>query len=106
MPIWGLWLDNGFYFSTGRNTRKARNLAANSRCVVCSENAEEAVIAEGQAAEVTDKNTLKRVFAAYKKKYKVDVSGMGSPMYFVKPSKVFGMWEKKFPSTATRWLFQ
>ena len=105
MPIWGLWLDNGFYFSTGRNTRKARNLAANSRCIVCSEDAEEAVIVEGAAAEVADKAALKRVFAAYKKKYKVDVSGMGSPMYLVKPSKAFGLWEKKFPTTATRWLF-
>lgn len=106
MPIWGLWLDNGFYFSTGRNTRKARNLAANPHCVVCSEQAEESVIVEGKAAEVTGQKALKPVFAAYKKKYKTDVSGMDSPMYLVRPSKAFGLWEKKFPTTATRWLFR
>ena len=33
MPVWGLWLDDAFYFSTGASSRKARNLAANPRCV-------------------------------------------------------------------------
>src|SRR5690242_4624396 len=36
MVVWGLWLEDGFYFSTGKNSRKARNLAANPRCVICS----------------------------------------------------------------------
>ena len=105
MPVWGLWLDGAFYFSTGRKTRKARNLYSNPRCVVCSENAEEAVIVEGKASEVSEPATLKRIFAAYKKKYKMDVSGMNSPMYRVEPGVAFGLWEKKFPTTATRWKF-
>ena len=25
MPVWGLWRDDGFYFSTGGRSRKARN---------------------------------------------------------------------------------
>ncbi len=29
MPVWGVWYDNQFYFSTGRESRKARNLAVN-----------------------------------------------------------------------------
>lgn len=29
MPVWGLWLDDTFYFSTGRESRKARNLEGN-----------------------------------------------------------------------------
>jgi len=106
MPIWGLWFENSFYFSTGRQTRKARNLAANAHCVVCSEDAGEAVIVEGSASEVNDAKLLRRIFAAYKKKYKMDVSGMGSPMYCVTPKVAFGMWEKKFPTTATRWHFK
>ena len=32
MIVWGLWLDGRFYFSTGRQSRKARNLAANPAC--------------------------------------------------------------------------
>ncbi len=29
MVIWGIWLDNAFYLSTGATTRKAKNIAAN-----------------------------------------------------------------------------
>lgn len=54
MPIGGLWLDGRFYFSTGKQSRKGRNLAANAECVVCTERADEAVIVEGVAEDVTD----------------------------------------------------
>ena len=29
MPIWGIWVDQRFYFSTGGKSRKAKNLARN-----------------------------------------------------------------------------
>jgi general stress protein 26 len=105
MPVWGVWMQNAFYFSTGRQTRKARNLAANPRCVVCSENSKEAVIVEGIANELVDSKKLAEVAKVYKKKYKVDVSAMESPIYCVQPGVVFGLLEKKFPATATRWKF-
>src|SRR5438045_7631525 len=35
MPVWGIWLDGAFYFSTSVTSRKAKNLADNPRCVVC-----------------------------------------------------------------------
>ena len=50
MVVWGLWLANAFYFSTGRDSRKSHNLKANPNCVVCNELAHEAVIVEGVAA--------------------------------------------------------
>ncbi len=49
MVVWGLWLDGAFLFSTGSQSRKARNLARNKSCVVCTENASEAVVVEGTA---------------------------------------------------------
>jgi nitroimidazol reductase NimA-like FMN-containing flavoprotein (pyridoxamine 5'-phosphate oxidase superfamily) len=105
MPVWGVWVQNAFYFSTGRQTRKARNLASNPRCVICSEDSEEAVIVEGSSSELKDGKRLAEVAKVYKKKYKVDVSAMESPIYCVKPTIVFGLVEKKFPTTATRWKF-
>jgi hypothetical protein len=51
MIVWGLWVDGAFYFSTGRQSRKARNLAENLRCVLCTERADEAVMVEGSARE-------------------------------------------------------
>ena len=105
MVVWGLWLEDGFWFSTGRKSRKARNLATNARCIICSDNSAEAVIVEGEAEIIEDAVTLKKVFAAYQKKYKMDVSGMGEPVFRVRPRVVFGLFEKKFGQTATRWLF-
>ena len=49
MVVWGLWQDGRFLFSTGSKSRKARNLAQNAHCIVCTELANEAVIVEGVA---------------------------------------------------------
>src|SRR5208282_618622 len=53
MVVWGLWQDGCFLFSTVSKSRKARNLAQNAHCVVCTEHAYEAVIVEG-TAEIAD----------------------------------------------------
>jgi nitroimidazol reductase NimA-like FMN-containing flavoprotein (pyridoxamine 5'-phosphate oxidase superfamily) len=103
MPVWGVWVDDAFYFSTGRKSRKGSNLAANPACTVTNDDGEEAVIIEGQADEVGDAAVLERVASAYKKKYKMDPRGMGEPIFAVRPNKVFGFIEKSFPKSATRW---
>lgn len=104
MPIWGVWVEDAFYFSTGRKSRKGQNLAANPACTIANDDGEEAVIVEGAANEVGDKAALELVAAAYKKKYKMDPRGMGEPIFVVRPKKVFGFIEKSFPKSATRWL--
>ncbi|MEX2029390.1 MAG: pyridoxamine 5'-phosphate oxidase family protein [Anaerolineales bacterium] len=48
-PIWGLWLEDGFFFSTARSSRKSRNLRYNPLCFVSTEENSEAVILEGRA---------------------------------------------------------
>ena len=103
MPVWGVWLDDAFYFSTGRKSRKGRNLAANPACTVTNDEGEEAVIVEGSAEEVKDAAALERVAAAYKKKYKMDPRSMGEPIFVVRPRTVFGFIEESFPKSATRW---
>src|SRR6478609_2517117 len=52
MPVWGIWVDNRFYFSTGASSVKARNLARNASCVICTEQSAEAVVVEGTAAAI------------------------------------------------------
>jgi len=103
MPVWGVWLDDAFFFSTGRKSRKGQNLAANSACTIANDDGAEAVIIEGQALELADSNAFERVAVAYKKKYKWDLRGMGEPVFIVRPKKVFGFIEKTFPKSATRW---
>jgi nitroimidazol reductase NimA-like FMN-containing flavoprotein (pyridoxamine 5'-phosphate oxidase superfamily) len=106
MPIWGVWLDDAFFFSTGRKSRKGQNISANPACTVANDNGEEAVIVEGPASEVVDAAQLERIATAYKKKYKMDPRGMGEPIFAVRPRRVFGFIEKSFPKSATRWKIE
>jgi pyridoxine/pyridoxamine 5'-phosphate oxidase len=69
MPVWGVWLDETFYFSSGSRSRKARNLQANARCVVSCENAAQPVVIEGIAHRVTNLDLLSRAAEAYSEKY-------------------------------------
>jgi nitroimidazol reductase NimA-like FMN-containing flavoprotein (pyridoxamine 5'-phosphate oxidase superfamily) len=103
MPVWGVWTDDVFYFSTGRKSRKGRNLTDNPACTITNDDGEEAVIVEGSAEEVKEAGKLERVAAAYIKKYKMDPRGMGEPIFEVRPRTVFGFIEKSFPKSATRW---
>jgi nitroimidazol reductase NimA-like FMN-containing flavoprotein (pyridoxamine 5'-phosphate oxidase superfamily) len=103
MPVWGVWLDDSFFFSTGRKSRKGRNLAANPACTVANDDGEEAVIVEGRAIQVEDAAALERIATTYKKKYKMDPRSMGEPIFRVQPSLVFGFVERTFPQSATRW---
>lgn len=105
MPVWGVWVDDAFVFSTGRKSRKGRNLVANPACSVTNDNGGEAVIVDGAAEEVTDNAALERIAAAYKKKYKMDPRSMGEPIFAVRPRTIFGFIEKTFPKSATRWQF-
>jgi hypothetical protein len=106
MIIWGLWFDGAFWFGTGRKTRKARNLSKNPNCVVGTQNAAEAVILEGVAELVTDAQLRQKLEPASLSKYGMS-GGVGSePLYRVRPTRVFGLIEKSFPKTATRWTFK
>ena len=111
MVVWGLWQDGHFLFSTGSKSRKARNLAQNAKCIVCTEHAHEAVIVEG-VAEIADVAARRKLLPAYERKYKFDMStmkddilSMKEPVFAVRPRLVFGFWEKHFQSKSTRWKF-
>jgi hypothetical protein len=108
MPVWGLWLDEMFYFSTGRQSRKARNLADNPHCVVCTERADEAVIVEGAIEIITDPELLRPFYDAYKAKYGWDLEQepfASEPVYAIRPRVAFGLVEAAMTDSATRWTF-
>jgi hypothetical protein len=112
MVVWGLWQDGRFLFSTGSKSRKARNLAQNTNCVVSTEQAHEAVIVEG-VAQTADVFARRKLLRAYERKYKFDMSSMKAdilsmkePVFAVRPRVVFGLWEKHFVGKSTRWTFE
>jgi hypothetical protein len=104
MVVWGLWLDGVFLFSTGTSSRKAANLRQTPSCVIATENAAEAVIVEGTATLSSDPVLLKNFTRQYKKKYDWDMSA--EPVYVLRPQIVFGLYEKNFSGSATRWHFK
>jgi general stress protein 26 len=104
MIIWGLWFDGAFWFGTGSKTQKARNLSKNPNCIVGTQDAAEAVILEGVAETIMDPTIKKKLEPISLRKY--GMSGGSEPVYRVRPRRVFGLIEKSFPKTATRWTFE
>lgn len=102
MPVWGVWVNGAWYCSTGTRSRKAQNLAANPRCVVCNDDAAEAVIMEGLAHRLPDSEIPPQVRADYRAKYGWEPEGA---VFEVRPRVVFAMPEKEFPAGVTRWTF-
>ena len=81
-------------------------MAANGKCAIGTDNAAKAVILEGTAELVDTKSEEYARFAkAYEKKYSWDIRAMGQPVYRFRPSLGFGLFEKKFEKSATRWSF-
>jgi uncharacterized pyridoxamine 5'-phosphate oxidase family protein len=112
MVVWALWMNGVLYFSTGKTSRKARNLAKNPHCTMCTENAAEAVIIDGEVKTERNVERIRTFIRLYEKKYKMKLGEMGEdwlalkePVFYLQPKMAFGLWEKKFPTTATRWKF-
>jgi hypothetical protein len=114
MPVWGVWLEERFFFSTAAASRKGKNLAANPYCtIVLSHNGLDIAV-EGTAAIVMDDATAQRVADVYAPKYDWPLTvrdgglygenGDGGPLYVVTPSVAFGFGEAS-GFTATRWRF-
>jgi len=98
MPTWAVWVDGTLYFGGGRETRRARNIAANPAVVVHLESGDEVVILEGVVEEVTDPALQERIDDAYEVKYGIR---HGPTVWGVRVEKVFA-WSE-FPTTMTRW---
>ncbi|HZS72271.1 MAG TPA: pyridoxamine 5'-phosphate oxidase family protein [Candidatus Acidoferrum sp.] len=112
MVIWGLWLGGAIYFSTGSESRKAKNLAGNAQCVMGTEKAHEAVVVEGTAERVTNEALLKKILRLYERKYRFDMRGfekdilaLKEPIFALRPRVAFGLDEKRYQASATRWEF-
>src|SRR5919204_1141872 len=68
VPLLGLWLDDAFYFLTGEATRRGRNLAHASHCVMATSSTTLPaldLIVEGTCRKVRDDGMLRRVAEVY-----------------------------------------
>jgi hypothetical protein len=73
-PLIGVWHAEAFWFATGPDERKAKNLAENASCVVTTGRSDLVdgafdVVLEGQAEQVTNDTELGPVAVAFAAKY-------------------------------------
>ena len=106
-PVWGLWLDGRFWFSTDPTSVKGRDIATNPRIAIHLESGDEAVIVGGTAERLApDHPALSRFVELYEEKYGFhpDVSRPSFGIYRVEPRAVYAWFEKNFAESATRWF--
>src|SRR5260370_12022207 len=58
MPVWGMWHEGQFWFSSSKPSPKARNLTANPPCIVTTEDAANPVVVEGTPKLITSTHDL------------------------------------------------
>jgi nitroimidazol reductase NimA-like FMN-containing flavoprotein (pyridoxamine 5'-phosphate oxidase superfamily) len=119
-PLIGVWLDGGFYFCTGEQERKAKNLAENAQVAVTTGSNTLTqgmdIVVEGEAVAVTEDAKVRRVGDAFAAKYgdAWRLPGHDGVLLFeVMPARAFGFGREdaKGPPpvgtfSQTRWRFQ
>jgi len=107
VPVWGIWLDGELIFDSGRSSRKTRDLRANREMVVHLESGRDALILEGRAARLRERETLVRFARAYRRKYDYAFDPDDPPgiVFRFRPRVAFAFREE-LVETATRWRFR
>jgi hypothetical protein len=118
--IAGIWLDDRFSFTTGRDEQKGKNLEAGNRHVIVTAGNSGwdgmDVVLEGEAVDLTDADRLGRLVDAFRSKYddffqfRMEDGQFVAPgadtnlVYDVVPRKAFGF-TKGDTFSQTRWRF-
>jgi hypothetical protein len=110
MPVWAVWQDDALWFSCSKASRKARNITANARCVITTDNALEPVIIEGDAVLNDSVEQLGAFVAWVNAKYETDYGvdffdPTVNACFLVSPVWAFGLTEGDFTGSPTRWTF-
>jgi Pyridoxamine 5'-phosphate oxidase len=119
-PLIGLFIGDAFYFCTGPDEQKAKNIVDNSNCAVvtgCNTYGQGLdVVLEGNADRIVEEARLVELAQAFVSKYGSDWQfevrdsafhheGGEAWVYEVVPDKVLGF-DKSAPGSQTRWQFQ
>jgi hypothetical protein len=110
MPVWGVWDDDGLLFSSSIRSRKVRNLLADPRCVVATQDTTDPVILEGVADTIVDPPALARTIELMNAKYATDytvdfLDPAVNATVRVRPRWAFGLVQDDFAGSPTRWRF-
>jgi hypothetical protein len=111
MPVWGIWHEDAFWFSSSKPSRKSKNLAADPRCVVTTEDADNPVVVEGMAELIAGPDDLATLLALENSKYSTDygiemLDPVANSAFRVRPLWAFGLQAGDFTGSPTRWDFE
>jgi hypothetical protein len=107
-PVWGVWARRAAWFSSSRQSRKARNIAADRRVTLTTDNPRQPVIVEGVVSTVTDLADIEAFTGWVNAKYDSDLAVdffVENATFRIEPQRVFGLDEADFTGTPTRWAF-
>jgi PPOX class probable F420-dependent enzyme len=110
MPVWGVWLDGRLWFSSGGRARKARNLAADPRCTMTTDDAQNPVVLDGVAARVDDADDISAFVVAMNAKYDAGMTAdfldpAVNATFAVRPVRAIALTHDDFTGSPTRWTF-
>ncbi|HVF14291.1 MAG TPA: pyridoxamine 5'-phosphate oxidase family protein [Acidimicrobiales bacterium] len=110
MPVWAVWDAGCLWFSSSLGSRKARNLDADQRVTVTTDNTLEPVVLEGIAERMVDLDARTRYMGLSNAKYATDypvefLDPKVNGTYRVTPHVAFGLIEADFVGSPTRWVF-
>ncbi len=110
MPVWGMWEGGALWFTSSGRSRKVKNLRADRRCVVATQDTADPVVMEGTAEIVTDAAALARTIelmnAKYSTKHTVDfLDPAVNATVRVVPRTAFALLHADFSGSPTRWTF-
>jgi PPOX class probable F420-dependent enzyme len=110
MPVWAVWHEGRLWFSSANRSRKARNLAAEPRCTVSTDDPREPVVVRGRAQRVTERDALASMLAAENAKYGTGyglemVDPASDSVYALLPEWVFALDASDFTGSPTRFTF-
>lgn len=110
MPVWGMWHQDALWFSSANGSRKARNLSAQSRCSLATDNPIEPVVVHGQARRVTAAHELSAMLAAENAKYGTSygpdmVDPAVNSVFALRPEWAFALDSSDFAGSPTRYAF-
>jgi len=110
MPVWAVWRAGRLWFSSSNGSRKARNLGAEPRCTVSTDNPLEPVVVHGRAQRITHADALAAMLAAENDKYGTSygmdmVDPASNSVFSLLPEWVFALDTGDFSGSPTRFTF-
>jgi PPOX class probable F420-dependent enzyme len=110
MPVWGVWVGGRVWFSSGLRSRKARDLAADPRCTLTTDDAQNPVVVDGVAEQVVEPARIAAFLDAVNRKYGTDLGAdfldpEVNGTFAVRPRTVIALTHGDFTGSPTRWRF-